>query len=257
MRSAIVIISSPCLRANFFSSGTRAIVPSSFITSQITPAGGRPAIRARSTAASVCPARTSVPPDRDLNGNTCPGRMRSRGVVAGSSAARIVLARSAAEIPVDVPARASMDTQNAVSRGEELSETSSGMSSSSSRSGVIARQTRPRPYLAMKFTASGVTFDAAIVRSPSFSRSSSSTTTIIRPSRTALMASSIGANVVFFLAPLASFNVGFVMRFLRSPPRLSRAPLSASAAPRTCRSRRLRCSPRRPRARTSTPCVQR
>jgi hypothetical protein len=35
----------------------------------------------------------------------------------------------------------------------------------------------------MKLIASGVTFSAAIVRSPSFSRSSSSTTTTIFPAR--------------------------------------------------------------------------
>ena len=49
----MVIISSPCFFANFVSSGTRAIVPSSFMISQITPAGSSPAMRARSTAASV------------------------------------------------------------------------------------------------------------------------------------------------------------------------------------------------------------
>ena len=70
IRSAIVIISSPCLRANFASSGTRAIVPSSFMISQMTPAGSRPAMRARSTAASVWPARTSTPPLRARSGNT-------------------------------------------------------------------------------------------------------------------------------------------------------------------------------------------
>src|SRR5947207_2154408 len=53
----------------------------------------------------------------------------------------------------------------------------------SSRSEVMARQIRPRPYLAIKLMASGVTFSAARVRSPSFSRSSSSTTTIICPAR--------------------------------------------------------------------------
>src|ERR1700693_2580393 len=47
----------------------------------------------------------------------------------------------------------------------------------------MARQISPRPYLAMKLIASGVTFSAASVRSPSFSRSSSSTTTIMRPAR--------------------------------------------------------------------------
>src|SRR6202020_2442684 len=45
----------------------------------------------------------------------------------------------------------------------------------------MARQISPRPYLAMKLIASGVTNSAASVRSPSFSRSSSSTTTIMRP----------------------------------------------------------------------------
>ena len=41
------------LAGEFGEPGTRAIVPSSFMTSQIMPAGGAPAMRARSTAASV------------------------------------------------------------------------------------------------------------------------------------------------------------------------------------------------------------
>ena len=53
MRSSIVIMSSPCVRATSIRSGTRAIVPSSFMISQIAPAGLHPASRARSTAASV------------------------------------------------------------------------------------------------------------------------------------------------------------------------------------------------------------
>ena len=84
-------------------------------------------------------------------------------------------------MPVVVRSRASIDTHIAVSRRDELSLTSSGISRWSSRSGVIARQMRPRPWRAMKLMASGATFEAAMVRSPSFSRSSSSTTTIIRP----------------------------------------------------------------------------
>src|SRR4029450_2235667 len=55
-------------------------------------------------------------------------------------------------------------------------------------------QIRPRPNLAMKLIASGVIFSAAMVRSPSFSRSSSSTTMIIRPWRNAATASSMDAN---------------------------------------------------------------
>ncbi len=124
----------------------------------------------------------------------CPGRTRSAGFVAGSMAVSTVAARSAAEMPVVVRSLPSMLTQNAVSNRELLFGTISGMSSSSSRSGVIARQIKPRPYFAMKLMASGVIFSAAMVRSPSFSRSSSSATMTISPARMAAMASSIRAN---------------------------------------------------------------
>ena len=61
-------------------------------------------------------------------------------------------------------------------RGAPRSWPSSGRRpSSSQRSGVSARQIRPRACLAMKLIASGVANWAAITRSPSFSRSSSST----------------------------------------------------------------------------------
>ena len=145
-------------------------------------------MRARSTAASVCPARTSTPPVRARSGNMWPGRARSAGRVAGSIAASTVAARSAAEMPVRRTCawlRSARRTPCSNARACSAL-TISGMSSSSSRSGVIDRQIRPRPYLAMKLIASGVTFSAAIVRSPSFSRSSSSTTMIIRPSRKAV-----------------------------------------------------------------------
>src|SRR2546422_2015872 len=48
----------------------------------------------------------------------------------------------------------------------------------------------------MKLIASGVTFSAAIMRSPSFSRSSSSTMMMMRPSWISAMASSIVANCI-------------------------------------------------------------
>ena len=57
IKSAIDRMRRPCSRANTCSSGMRAIVPSSFMISQITPAGVRPARRARSTEPSVWPAR--------------------------------------------------------------------------------------------------------------------------------------------------------------------------------------------------------
>ena len=55
----------------------RAIVPSSFMTSQSTPPGVSPASRVRSTAASVWPRRSSTPRGRARRGKTWPGRTRS------------------------------------------------------------------------------------------------------------------------------------------------------------------------------------
>ena len=68
-----------------------------------------------------------------------------------------------------------------------------GKCSASQRSGVSARQISPRPCVAIKLIASGVMHWAAIVRSPSFSRSSSSTTTSILPARKSSRASGIVA----------------------------------------------------------------
>ena len=97
--------------------------------------------------------------------------------------------RSAAEMPVVTPSRASIDSQNAVPKLDVLGGLISGRRRWSQRSGVSARQIRPRPCVAMKLMISGVTFSAAMVRSPSFSRSSSSTTTRMRPARISSMAS--------------------------------------------------------------------
>ncbi len=56
----------------------------------------------------------------------------------------------------------------------------------------------------MKLMASGVIFSAAMVRSPSFSRSSSSTTMTISPALIASIDASIDANgLVRFRAPFA------------------------------------------------------
>ena len=59
--------------------------------------------------------------------------------------------------------------------------TISGMSSSSSRSPVIGAQMTPEVWRTKKAIFSGVAASAAMMRSPSFSRSSSSTTTTISP----------------------------------------------------------------------------
>src|SRR5271154_1515447 len=84
---------------------------------------------------------------------------------------------------------------NAVPKRDVFSAVIGPSRRKSARSSVSVRQINPRPYLAMKFTASGVQNSAAMVRSPSFSRSSSSTTTTIRPARNAAIASSIFANI--------------------------------------------------------------
>ncbi len=109
IRSATVISFRPCRLQYGMRSGTRAIVPSSFMISQMTPAGFRPARRARSTAVSVWPARCSTPPGFAATGNTWPGRTRSPGPFVGSIATWIVCERSAAEIPVVTPSRASIE----------------------------------------------------------------------------------------------------------------------------------------------------
>ena len=123
-------------------------------------------MRARSTAASVCPARTSTPPSRAFNGNMCPGRTRSDGRVRWSIIASTVAARSLAETPVLVTPLASTETEKAVPSRAVFSPTICGKSSSARRDSVIGTQIRPHPYRAMKLIASGVIFSAAIVKSP-------------------------------------------------------------------------------------------
>ena len=124
-----------------------------------------------------------------------------------------------------------------------------------SRSSVIGMQIRPRPCFAMKLMASGVIFSAAIVRSPSFSRSSSSTTMIILPSRIASIASSIGAKTDLRLRP-PRFLV--VMVYPGCCSGAGPAPCAARArAPRTSPEYRTRGSRRRPTARRGTACAAR
>ena len=88
----------------------------------------------------------------------------------------------------------SIDTVKAVPPNAVLSGAIGASSNSSSLSPVMATQISPLPCIAMKLMASGVTSSAAMVRSPSFSRSSSSTTTIMRPALSSSRAVSISAN---------------------------------------------------------------
>ena len=175
--------------------GTRAIVPSSFKISTITPASSNPAKRDKSTAASVCPARRKTPPLRARNGKMCPGFPNSSGRIVGSIKAKIVLERSLAEIPVVHPCPIkSMLTVKGVSYAAELLCTIISNPKASQRSSLIGAQIKPRPCVAMKLMTSGVAFLAAVKKSPSFSRPSSSTTMTTRPCWISEMASSIVFN---------------------------------------------------------------
>ena len=122
----------------------------------------------------------------------CPGRPRSEGLVFGSASARRVAARSWIETPVVQPSpNRSTVTVNGVPSSEVLFGSIMLSSSCAQRSSESGAHNTPRPFLSMKLTISGVTFSAAMMKSPSFSRSSSSTTMTIFPWRKSSMASSI------------------------------------------------------------------
>ena len=85
------------------------------------------------------------------------------------------------------PSRASIEAVKAVSSRVPLVRLIGCRPSWSTRSLASARQIRPRPCLAMKLIASGVAICAGMTRSPSFSRSSSSTRMNMRPLRASSM----------------------------------------------------------------------
>ncbi|MNN24633.1 hypothetical protein D3C76_669160 [compost metagenome] len=110
----MVIIFRLCFEENSIKSGTLAIVPSSFIISHITPAPLNPANFAKSTAASVCPILFRTPPFFEINGNICPGLLKSSAFDSLFNKCFIVSALSNAEIPV-VVSLWSIETVKAVS----------------------------------------------------------------------------------------------------------------------------------------------
>ena len=124
-----------------------------------------------------------------------PGRAKSSGRASAAISLRTVVARSAAEMPVVTSCTASTDTVNAVRCDSVLLLTMSGSCSASRRSPSIGMQMTPLVCRTKKPIASGVIFSAAMMRSPSFSRSSSSTTITISPFATAAMAFSMWVNM--------------------------------------------------------------
>src|SRR5580704_9984021 len=134
--------------------------------------------------------------------------MNSAPLASSRTACRIVVERSCAEIPDPDARRAVIAVVNAVPSGAWLSPIIMLRPSLSIRSADIGRQMSPRPNLAMKLTASGVAFSAAMHRSPSFSRCSSSIRMIMWPRRVSSSASSIEMNGArAFLRGLISPNI--------------------------------------------------
>src|SRR5438874_12558368 len=90
------------------------------------------------------------------------------------------------------------------------------MPSSSRRLAITGMQTRPDPWRVMKLMCSGVTSSAATTRSPSFSRSSSSTTITNLPAAKSEIASGTVASpmrYLMLLAEVAGHVAGHDVRF--------------------------------------------
>ena len=173
-------------------------------------------MRARSTAASVCPARTSTPPVARAQRKHVTRARQIGGPASPDRSPRRSCARDRRrKCRCWCTACASIGTQNAVpnARGVLRSPSAESPARRAARR-VIGRQISPRPCLRHEVDRlSGVTFSAAIVRSPSFSRSSSSTTMIILPARIASIASSIGQTACrSFRRPWRSCRIGHTRR---------------------------------------------
>ena len=120
--------------------------------------------------------------------------MISHGSVAESASTRAVWARSAAEMPVLTPSRASTEIVYAVRSLSLLCGVISGISSRSSMSAGIGTQITPLLCRIVKAISSGVALLAAKMMSPSFSRVSSSTTTTALPAAMSAIARSMGSS---------------------------------------------------------------
>ena len=196
IKSAIDPIFNLCSWANCIRSSLLAIVPSSFIISQITPAGSSPASFDKSHAASVCPALLRTPPSMAFNGKICPGCTISLGFEFFATAVFIVWDLSAADIPVVIPLAASIDTVKAVPWLALFFSVIIGRSKWEHLLEVRVKQMRPLPFDAIKLTISGLTSSAAQTKSPSFSRSSSSSKITILPSAISFISSSTVLNSI-------------------------------------------------------------
>ena len=199
----------PCCCAISTKSGKRAISPSSFKISQMTEAASKPASAAKSLPASVWPARTNTPPLTAANGKIWPGLTMLFALAFLATAACIVVARSAAEIPVVTPLAASIEIVKFVPNRESFFITIGGKLSCLQRASLSVKQIKPRPYLAIKLMCSALTNSAAITKSPSFSRLSSSTSITILPALMSAMISVIGLSELSGIASIPFHSIPF------------------------------------------------
>lgn len=145
-----------CFSAMLVSSNRRAMLPSSFNISHMTATSLSPASRARSVAASVCPALLKTPPGFARSGKIWPGCTRSSPMVASSARSLMVSALSEALMPVVIPLAASTETVKFVLNDSRLLGTIMGNSSRMATDSVMGEQIKPRPYFVIKLTISGV-----------------------------------------------------------------------------------------------------
>ena len=179
MRSAIVPIFSLCVSAKSSSSGRRAMVPSSFMISTITAED-------RVRRAAPDPACLGVSGAREHaaglrhHREDVSGLAQSSGRASGATAVITVCARSCAEMPVVTPSAASIESVKLVRCSRCLADHQRQAQLPAAFLGQREAD-QAAPERAMKLMSSGRTFCAAMMRSPSFSRSSSSMITTMRP----------------------------------------------------------------------------
>ena len=143
----------------------------------------------------MCPWRVDRPPGWAAMGKICPGLAKSPGEASGSAKARNVIARSCADSPLVVPLVASIETVKRVPCRAVFNAVIGASCSCSALSGVIAAHNTPLACRSMRVTVFDVIRAAAATRSPSFSRSTSSTSNTIFPLAIASVASSTVAIV--------------------------------------------------------------
>ena len=130
----------------------------------------------------------------------------------------IVLVLSSADIPVVIPADASTEILKAVDFLSSFTAVIGGTFNLSKSSDSIGTHTTPEVFLIMKFIDSVVIRDPGRIKSPSFSLSSSSTTTIACPSLNSSIALSTVSNttsdlLVIFHLHILSDVFSYLIKF--------------------------------------------